>query len=116
MQEIVISEDTLEDDDMINLIKDNFNETEMELFKLNYQIYTENKNNTNSYVVNLDKVYKWIGFSRKDHAKTLLSKYFFLNKDNIIENQKDYLLPQVREQIKYGHNKELILLKFNLIK
>jgi hypothetical protein len=44
--EIKISNETLEDDDMIKLIKENFNETEMELFKLNYQIYTE-KNNSN---------------------------------------------------------------------
>jgi hypothetical protein len=44
----------------------------MQLFELNYKIYTTHKNNLNDFIVDLNEVYKWIGFSRKDPAKRLL--------------------------------------------
>lgn len=109
--EIKLSNETLEDDDMIKLIKENFNETEMELFKLNYHIYTENKNNPDNYIVKLDKVYKWIGFSRKDNAKRLLIKYFEKNKDYIIKN----IILRSEDNV-LGRNKEQILLTIKCFK
>ena len=64
----------LQDDQLISLIKSSFNESDMELFELNYKIYTANKNNLDDFIVDLDEVWKWIGFSTKGHAKTLLTK------------------------------------------
>jgi hypothetical protein len=37
-------------------------------------------------VVNLDDIWKWVGFSRKVPAKRLLEKYFKINTDYILEN------------------------------
>jgi hypothetical protein len=88
--EIILNNNSLEDDDMIKLIYDNFLESDMELFKSNYQIYLEyknNKNNNNSFVVNIDNIYKLIGLCSKEQTKILLSKYFILKKDFIIINE-----------------------------
>ena len=46
----------------------------MELFKLNNNIYKNYKNYKTEFIVNLDEVYKWIGFSSKQNAK-----HYFLN-------------------------------------
>jgi hypothetical protein len=85
--EIILNNYSLEDDDMIKLIYDNFLESDMELFKSNYQIYLEYRNNNNNFVVNIDNIYKLIGLCSKEQIKTLLSKYFILNKDFIIINE-----------------------------
>jgi hypothetical protein len=85
--EIILNNYSLEDDDMIKLIYDNFLESDMELFKSNYQIYLEYRNNNNSFVVNIDNIYKLLGLCSKEQIKTLLSKYFILNKDFIIINE-----------------------------
>ena len=74
----------MQDDDLIQLIKQNFSEDEMEIFKLNFKIYLANENNKNGFVINLDDVYKYIGFKLKQHAKRLLTNKFKLNKDFII--------------------------------
>jgi hypothetical protein len=44
----------------------------MELFNLNYKFYIANKNNIDDFIVDFNEVYKWIGFTRKYNAKTLL--------------------------------------------
>ena len=81
----------LYDDQLISLIKENFNKDDMNLFDLNYKIYIANKDNINDFIVNFDEVYKWIGFTRKDNAKTLLISK---NKENkqLFEINKDYII------------------------
>ena len=61
----------------------------------------------------MDNIWKWIGFSRKDHAKVALKKNFIENIDYII------LLPQPRKQNQNehgGNNKEQILININTFK
>jgi len=61
----------------------------------------------------LDDVWKWIGFSQKSKAKTLLEKYFILDKDYKV------LLSRMREQTESGrggHNKETIMLTVRTFK
>ena len=74
------------DDKLINLIKENFNETDNELFKLSYQLYVSSYNNQNDFIISLDDIYKWIGFTRKDSAKSVLLRHFENNIDYIIKN------------------------------
>jgi len=77
-----------DDDQLISLIKSSFNESDMKLFALNYKIYTANKNNLDDFIVDLDEVWKWIGFSTKGNAKALLTKEingFKVNKDYKID-------------------------------
>ena len=61
-----------EDDQLISLIRSNFNESDMKLFELNYKIYIANKNNPEEFIVDLGDIWNWIGFSTKGNAKKLL--------------------------------------------
>ena len=66
-----------------------------------------NHHPTNDYVIDLDKVWDWMGFKCKYTAKRLLEKCFVINKDYIKS------LPQPQEQtihVKGGHNKEIFML------
>ena len=78
-----LSYNILDDDVLIKLIKETFNNDDMKLFELNYKIYKSNKNNLDDFIINLDEIYEWIGFKQKCHAKRLLEKkiqiiYLFL--------------------------------------
>jgi hypothetical protein len=61
---------------------------DIELLKLNFSLYIANKNNKNKFIINLDEVYKWIGYNKKSDAKKVLVKKindFKINIDYIIE-------------------------------
>ena len=65
------------------------------------------------FVINLDDVWRWLGFQSKFNAKRLLEKYFR------IETDYKLLLRQAAEQsahIKGGHNKENIMLNIETFK
>jgi hypothetical protein len=67
----------------------------------------------NDFIIDLDNVWKWLGFSSKHKAKELLNKSFILDKDYKL------LLTQTGEQsihIKGGHNKHTILLNIDTFK
>lgn len=73
--------DLLLDDKLIQLIKENFNETDNELFKMSFNLFNQNYNSKDDFIINLDDVYKWMGFSRKDPAKRLLVNNFIKDRD-----------------------------------
>lgn len=121
---ITTNENIFYDDKLLTLIKSNFNENDMELFNLNYKFYIANKNNIDDFIVDFNEVYKWIGFTRKDNAKTLLvsknkdkKSLFEINKDYIIK-MNTLIAPVVAGAIKSkgGENKETILLTINCFK
>ena len=99
----------------IEKIKDHFTSKEQQLFLGSFYTYL-NYNSKTDFVIDLDNIWKWLGFSRKEHCKTSLVKHF--------TNDIDYkcLLPQIREQnnelkeSRGGHNKEQILLNIETFK
>ena len=96
----------------INKIKENFTETQQQLFVSSFYCYL-NYNQTTDFVVDLDNIWRWLGFSQKAMAKRSLQKYFVIDKDYKV------LLCQSAEQ-KYdtrgGHNKEIIMLNIRTFK
>ena len=67
----------------------------------------------NDFVIDLDNIWKWLGFSNKANAKILLEKQFTLNVDftNLL------LLQQKQEHATHGgHNKEIFMLNINTFK
>jgi len=68
---------------LLNKIKEVFTDTQQQLFVSSFYCYLNYKNN--DFVVNLDNIWKWIGFSRKEHAKKLLEKNFVIDSDYKIE-------------------------------
>ena len=64
----------------INRIKVSFSDNEQKMFVSSFYCYL-NYNSKNDFVVDFDSVWKWLGFSRKSHCKTLLEKCFVENID-----------------------------------
>ncbi len=97
---------------LIAKIKNKFTETEQQMFVASFYCYL-NCDSIKDFVIELDSVWKWIGFSNKAHSKNLLQKNFTINKDYII------LLTHASEQKKHtkgGHNREIIMLNIETFK
>jgi phage anti-repressor protein/predicted GIY-YIG superfamily endonuclease len=87
-----------------------FNTEEQHLFLGSFYCYL-NQNNSD-FVVELSNIWKWVGFSRIDHAKTLITKEFIENKDYIIL----FLNSREKETPVIGRPTENILLTIRCFK
>jgi hypothetical protein len=98
---------------LLEKIKQQFTNFEQQLFLSSFYCYL-NYNNKTDFVIDLDKIWKWLGFSQKVNAKTLLEKQFTLDKDYI---KSSLLLQQKQtEHSKGGHNREIYLLSVDTFK
>jgi len=61
-------------------IKENFTETEQQLFVSSFYCYL-NYNSTTDFVIDLDNVWKWLDFNQKSNAKRVLEKNFIVDTD-----------------------------------
>jgi len=64
---------------LINKIKERFSTDEQQLFISSFYCYLNYK--SEDFVIDLDDIWKWLGFSRKSDAKKLLEKKFKLESD-----------------------------------
>jgi hypothetical protein len=96
---------------LITKIQNTFGEFEQQLFLSSFYCYL-NYHPTNDFVIDLDQVWKWIGYQHKAKAKILLEKHFIIDKDYII-----LLCQPGKQDIKHGgHNKETIMLNVKTFK
>ena len=65
---------------LIEKVQKNFNNYEQQMFVSSFYCYL-NYDNKNDYVIDLDNVWKWLGFQQKVNAKRLVEKHFIINKD-----------------------------------
>ena len=95
----------------INKVKEAFTETQQQMFVSSFYCYL-NYHQTNDFVIDLDNIWKWLGFHAKQNAKILLEKCFIINKDYTL------LIPQHKQSCdtKGGHNKQIILLNIRTFK
>lgn len=95
----------------INKVKETFTETQQQLFVSSFYCYL-NYHQTNDFVIDLDNIWKWLGFHAKQNAKILLEKCFIINKDYTL------LIPQHKQSCdtKGGHNKQTFLLNIRTFK
>jgi len=92
-------------------IKSKFTDEDQQMFVASFYCFL-NFNTQTDFAIDLDNVWKWIGFSQKVKAKELLERYFLLNIDY-------KLLSQPGKQsihIKGGHNKEIFMLTIKTFK
>jgi len=90
---------------LIEKIKLNFSPFEQQLFLSN--LYCNMKyDHKKDFVVDLDNIWKWLGFSQKNNAKLLLEKNFTVDVDFTIRSSNKRSIQGERG----GHNKETILL------
>lgn len=97
---------------LLTKIKENFNETQQQLFISSFYTYL-NYHPTNDFVIDLDDVWKWLGFQQKYNAKRTLDKHFLVDKDYKIS----LLRSDERTKGQHGgNNKDTILLNVKTFK
>jgi phage anti-repressor protein len=97
---------------LVEKVKGAFNNYEQQLFLSSFYCYLKYDSQTD-FVIDLDNVWKWLGFSQKIKAKQMLEKQFTVNKD-----YKNLLYQQVKqdETTHGGHNKETFMLNLDTFK
>ena len=124
------------DNKLINKIKTSFTDTQQQLFVASFYCYL-NYDTKKDFVIDFDNVWKWLGYTRKDHAKTCLEKHFVVDIDykvvKIATATSGAAFEDVEKiapatsgaiskptspdvKIKGGQNKERILLSVNTFK
>ena len=86
---------------LLTKIKAKFTETEQQLFVASFYGFLKYDSN-NDFVIDLDDVWRWVGFSNKAHSKHLLEKQFVIDKDYKLLLTKP---GKQSEHVRGGHNK-----------
>ena len=96
---------------LIEKVKIHFTDYEQQMFVASFYCYL-NYNKTD-FVIDLDNIWKWLGFSTKQKAKQLLEKNFIID-----INYKTSLNHQVKQSddTRGGHNKETFMLNIETFK
>lgn len=96
---------------LLTRIKTTFTDNEQQLFVASFYCYL-NCNQKTDFIIDLDEIWKWLGFYQKENAKRLLEKSFTLNIDY-------KCLPIPKDEQKKGrggHNREIIMMTINTFK
>lgn len=97
---------------IIEKVKKTFSNYEQQMFIASFYCYLKH-DYKNDFVIDLDNVWKWLGFQQKYHAKCGLVKNFTINKDYKI------IAPEAsgaKKENRGGHNKEIIMLNVETFK
>jgi hypothetical protein len=109
---------------LVEKVQKSFNNYEQQMFVASFYCYL-NHDNKNDFVIDLDNVWKWLGFQQKYHAKYLLEKQFIINDDYKVlltqtgEQKNTIFAPEssgAKKGNRGGHNKEIIMLNINTFK
>ena len=97
---------------MLEKIQNNFTDFEQQLFVSSFYCYL-NYDQTKDFVIDLDNVWKWLGFCQKINAKRLLEKQFKIGVDyvNLAQSEQHKSI-----HVKGGHNKETFMLTVKAFK
>ena len=98
---------------MLTKIKSTFSDFEQQLFVSSFYCYL-NYNPTTDFVIDLDDIWKWIGFSQKNNAKMLLEKNFTIDVD--YKFLEKVTLPANKTTERGGHNIKKIMLTVKTFK
>jgi len=108
---------------LLTKIQEGFTDFEQQLFVSSFYCYL-NCDQKNDFVIDLDNIWKWLGFSQKAPAKYLLEKQFTIDIDykillNFQVKQKSKILAlECSKATKShgGHNKETIMMTVKTFK
>jgi hypothetical protein len=103
---------------LITKIQENFTGFEQQLFVSSFYCYL-NYNKHTDFVVDLDNIWKWIGFSTKQNAERVLEKHFRIDFDYKLAYQFGTASQENINLTKEkwgGHNKQTILLTIKCFK
>ena len=97
---------------LLTKIQTKFSETEQQLFVSSFYCFL-NYDSITDFVIDLDDVWKWVGFSNKAHSKHLLEKQFVIDKDYKLLLTKP---GKQSEHSRGGHNKVIFMLNITTFK
>jgi len=105
---------------LVEKIKNTFTEYEQQMFLSSFYCYLKH-DSKNDFVIDLDNIWKWLGFSQKIRAKELLEKNFTINKDYksllSLQRKQTYHNQTLEEKCnRGGHNKEIFMLNVDTFK
>jgi hypothetical protein len=106
---------------LLTKIKEQFTDFEQQLFLSSFYCYL-NCDSKKDFVIDLDNVWKWIGFSYKHKAKILLEKYFIIDKDykislnHQVKQNFTSEYSEKKQDNRGGQNKEIIMLNIDTFK
>jgi hypothetical protein len=98
---------------LLSKIKTTFTDSQQQLFVASFYCYL-NHNSKKDFVIDLDNIWKWVGFSRKSDAKRVL-KYFNVDIDYKIF-AAETSAADIQKDNRGGHNKEQIIMTVNTFK
>jgi hypothetical protein len=97
---------------LVEKVKHNFTDYEQQMFLSSFYCYLK-YDSKNDFVIDLDNIWKWLGFGQKVNAKRVLEKHFFINKDYKMMLCQ---LAKQDEKTHGGHNKEIFMLNVETFK
>ena len=97
------------DNNLTDLLVRNFNTEDQKLFVQSFKMYLEYGDDDTKFVISLDDIWQWLGFSRIDPCKRLLIKNFIENRDFIISFHR-LVEQKTNSENRGGHNKQIIML------
>ena len=97
---------------LLTKIKTKFTENEQQMFVASFYGFL-NYDSKMDFVIDLDDVWKWVGFAQKVKATVLLEKNFIINKDY---KRSLTQLGKQTDHTRGGHNRELFLLNISTFK
>lgn len=108
---------------LLTKIQEGFTDFEQQLFVSSFYCYL-NCDQKNDFVIDLDNIWKWLGFTQKAHAKYLLEKQFTIDIDykillnlQVKQKPKNLALEGSKAKTSHGgHNKETIMLTVKTFK
>jgi len=103
---------------LLEKVKANFTEMEQQLFISSFYTYL-NYDKTADFIVDIDYIWKWLGFNRKFNATSCLKNNFIINKDYKYSDVNDSFAP-ARTGAKHigsgGHNIQKFFLNIKTFK
>lgn len=95
---------------LLTKIKERFNETEQQLFVASFYCFLNYEKK--DFVIDLDDIWKWLGFNQKYNAKRVLEKNFTVD----VDYKFSLLKPEEQTNTRGGGNKEIIKLNVKTFK
>jgi hypothetical protein len=89
---------------LIEKLQGKFTNYDQQLFLSSFYCYLK-YDKINDFVINLDDIWEWLGFSTKGHSKRLIQKFFVIDKDYKIslslEGKRDFMTNNDNEIVPY---------------
>lgn len=102
----------LENPKFCEMLKAELGNEEQQQFVMNFQLYLMYGRDVTKFPIDLEKIWEWLGFSRKTSAKRLIVNNFVKDVDYVLSKSLHLQVQQVHG----GQNKEIIMINVKTFK